>query len=114
MKRAVTLIEVLIGSLILATVFSGLLATFVAARKYVRRSNRRLVTGNLDRAVLGDLSGGVDANTWNANLGPLQTGLHPNAVNETIEGVNYLGNYTVVNSASGLYREVTVNVTYPE
>ena len=109
-KKAVSLVEILVASFILASVFAGLLASFIAVRKYVTRANSRLVGVNMARGVLGSLYPYVRADTWDsAGLNDGNTTAIPAT---TVDGGNYAGNYTVSNVSGHTYREVTINITY--
>ena len=113
-KRSVTLVEVVVSSLILALVFSSLLSSFMSARKYVGRANKRLVSVNLARQVINKLYGEVRAD-WDSR-GRLDVNLHPREVSVTIDGREYSGRYMVTtissNGADRDYRQVTVEVDY--
>jgi len=116
MRKGVTLTEVIVGTIILAIAFGGLLATFVGVRRYVRRANRRLIAADLVSQTMGDLYRAVREDTW--NTGALQAG----AVNlgaYTIDNQLYQdlaaptpNSYTVVNEAAGDFRRVTVIIHY--
>lgn len=114
-KKAFTLLEVLVGSIIIAAVFGGVIASFISIRTYIRRANKRLITVNLLRHVGDSLYGGVDAVNWDAAV--LNLGAHANAlpVNPTaIDGLNYGGSYNVTAVAGRDYRQVSIAVTYPD
>ena len=117
-KRSITLTEVIVGAIILASVFGGLLATFVAVRKYINRANKRLVSANLARMVLDDLYPEVSADTWDSD-NTEQNKLWPDAtyspVDVTIENRNYKGDYTVedMTDEGREYRKVDVSINYP-
>ena len=61
-----TLMEVVVGTLIISLVFGGLIATFLGVKRYVSRATRRVVTTNLDRQTLNSLYKDVRADTWDA------------------------------------------------
>ena len=115
MKKSVTLIETLVGALILAIVFAGLLATFIGARKYVNRANKRLVASYLVRRQLVELHQAVREDTWDS--GDLSEPQTNNFGGWLIDGVTYQGtpanNYQVASVAGKDYREVEVTVNYP-
>ena len=111
-----TLVEVIVGSLILAITFAGLLATFIGVRKYTKRANKRLIATDLVSQTLSDLYKYVDNDTWNTT-GELRTGTR--AIGSyTIDGLVYEGTSPdPVNQFSvitvGDYRRVSVTVNYP-
>ncbi|MBU1367788.1 MAG: hypothetical protein KKE55_06850 [Candidatus Omnitrophica bacterium] len=121
MKKTITFIEILTGTLILALVFSGLLASFVSVRKYTRRANKRLVSVNLARDVLNRLYSEVREDNWDVAGTPLnatpafhnltEIGFSTNT--PTVGIINYSGNYVVAPTAED-YRQVWANITYPD
>jgi type II secretory pathway pseudopilin PulG len=114
MKRAFTLTEILIGAIILAASFGGVVAAFTAAREYVSRSNRRLVAANLVRSQLDQLYNAVNGATWdNSSICPLYPGNYTVGT-VTIGGVDYNMTYNVTNVTGHQYRQVVFNVTYPQ
>ena len=70
-KKFVTLIEVIVGSVIVATIFGGLFSSFLAAREYIHHSNKRLMVVYIARSILDDLNGKVRQDTWDDVAGPL-------------------------------------------
>lgn len=122
MKKTITFIEILTGTLILALVFSGLLASFVSVRKYTRRANKRLVSVNLARDVLNRLYSEVREDNWDVAGTPLnatpafhnltEIGFSTNT--PTVGIINYSGNYAVNSLPGRDYRQVWANITYPD
>jgi len=113
LKKAVTLTEVIAGAIILAIAFGGLLATFVAVRKYVKRANKRLIAANLATQQLDDLYRAVREDTWDDPAGALRDAGGPIPLSDfDIDQQNYQGNeYTV--TTVGDYRRVSVTINYP-
>jgi Tfp pilus assembly protein PilV len=108
-----TLMEVLIGAIILAASFGGIVAAFTAARSYVSRSNKRLVAANLARSYLNQLYNDVSADIWNSTACSLYPGNY-NLGSVTIDGIDYSITYNVTNVTGYDYRQVVFNVTYPQ
>lgn len=106
---AFTLVEVVVGAVIVAATFSGLLATFVGVRRYVNRANQRLVVANLARGTLNDLYKEVRQDTWDSGV---LAGGYTGTITESVYPFNYTGNYTVSNVSGADYRQVTVNIAY--
>ena len=109
-----TLTEVIVGAIILAITFAGLLATFIAVRKYVKRANKRLIATDLVSQTMSDLYRAVREDTW--NTGTLQTGA-TNIGGYTIDSQVYQdvgspNSYTVAATGS-TYRRVNVTINYP-
>lgn len=122
-KKAFTLTEIIVGTVILALVFGGLLAAFTAARMYVLRSNRRLIAANLCRSVLERLYKEVREDEWGdgspyplaeggsgLSFGGLDPAIDTAEIGD-IEGETYTGSYDVNAVAGQDYREVMVTVT---
>ena len=112
MKKAFTLIEVLVGALILAVTFAGLIASFTGTRGYIFRSNKRLVVANLANGQLAQLYNAVREDFAGSPLNPLSSGTH-NVTPVTIDGVSYSGDYLVEEVAGKDYLKVTINMNYP-
>ncbi len=110
MRKGVTLTEVIVGAVILSVAFGGLLATFVAVRKYVNRANKRLIAVNLATHQFDNLYRAVSADTWDS--GDLQTG-STNLDSYTIDGQSYAGNSYSVSATAGDHRQVSVTINYP-
>jgi len=115
MREGVTLTEVVIGTVVLAITFAGLLATFVAVRKYVKRANKRLITTELVSGKLNDLYRYVRDDTWDTT-GDLRIGTR-NIGSYTIDNQVYQdggspNSYSSV-ATVGDYRRVSVTINYP-
>lgn len=113
MRKSASLTEVIIGAVILATVFTGLIAVVVSSRKFISRASRRLTSANLIRASISDLYYQVRNDTL--ATGALSSGVH-NISNFTIDNVVYTRNYTVNASVeSGYdYRKVDMTASFPD
>jgi len=128
MKKSLTLTEIIVGSIILALVFGSLLASFVAARTYITRANKRLVTVNYSRLGALGLTNAVRQDQWEAaSGGPLTVGVDKSlaglgtsghAIDATpgsIDNINYTGyDYDVLAVAGRDFREAQVNLSYPQ
>jgi hypothetical protein len=118
MKRTtLSLVEIVVALVIIATVFLGLLATFSSVRQYTQRANIRLTTINFTRQVLNDLYSTVRADTW-AGFAPKDTIVATGApgIDGRVYSAQYIGDPAPV-SLSGTpsdFRQVTVTVTEPE
>jgi type II secretory pathway pseudopilin PulG len=117
-KKTFTLTEIIVGSIILASIFGGLVASFVATRRYVNRANTRLISANLARSVLNGLYNEVRQDTY--DTGGLSVGTHNNVINVSIDNHQYTGDYEVSSidiNGDGTpdrdYRRVIITVNYP-
>ena len=115
-KRSFTLLELLVSAIILVMTLAGLLATFVAARRAVIRSSRRVATFNIARKTLESLYEAVDASTWDS--GALQVGsdVGNGSIALPPEYINYTWSYDVIDlsSSNHAYRQVNLIITYPD
>lgn len=117
-KKGFSLIEVLIGALIIAIALGGLLSVFVGSRKYIHQSQKRLSALNLGRDILDQLRGTVRASDWNAAT-PLAVGSHTYGKTPKLEKVDYTITYEVsnapaINNFSSGNRKVKVKIQYPQ
>lgn len=121
-KKAVTLLEVLISAIILAVSVAGILAVFISTRKFVGRSERRVVTQNILRQILEAFPKYVNESFWDNPNNPLNESSH--SLSEILNGTtpsgeiilgyaNYSGTYTVSRNPNYEYRIVTLNLSYP-
>ena len=110
LKKSVTLSEVMVGTLLALTVFTGILITFVEARRHVRRANRRINALRIADSQLTALANDVDFTTWAG--GNLTAGNHPLTVPWDFPE-NIGSTYQVNNILGGRCREVTVTINYP-
>ena len=111
-KKTFTLTEIIVGSIILASVFGGLVASFIAVCCYINKASMRLIAANLlARDVLSRLYNEVREDTY--DTGGLSIGNHNNAINITIDGSQYTGSYTVSSIQERDYRRVSIAVNYP-
>ena len=110
MRKGFTLIEVVVGSIILAVTFAGLLATFTAVRRYVKRANKRLIATRLAVTQLNELYREVKEDTWDS--GTLQPG-SINSGSYTIDKQVYPDGVVSVTEGED-YRRVSITINYPE
>lgn len=115
-KKSVSLVEIVIATVILTLVVSGLISAFLTVRHYIRRANERTVATSLsysDSRVLPFVH--IDASTWvGGDLDPTSSpvALPP----RNIDGITYDGRqYRVtqgpIDPVWG-YREVDIDVQY--
>jgi len=109
LKKSVTLTEVIAGVIILAITFAGLLATFVATRKYVKRANKRLIAANLASRQLNDLYRAVSEDTWIGGALDIPVPIPDYNIDNHI----YQSNAYTVSATPGDYRRVSVTINYP-
>jgi len=109
-KKAVTLVEVVVSSIILVSIFSGLIASFLSVRKLISRSGRRASSTSVARTMMDSMLADVNAVSWDSgNLASGDTG----SGTLTIDGQTY--NYNHTTSATAYqYRSVSLNVNFPD
>ncbi len=106
-RKGLGFIEIIAATVILAFVIVGFFATFVSVRKYMNKSNRRLVAINYMRSYLASFYNAVREDWYSNNTGALSLGNH----SLSISNPDYSGNYSVASVPWG--RRVTINVNYP-
>lgn len=110
-KKCFTLVEVLVGILIVAIVFSGLAASFISVRRYTNTALKRLVSVNLVRAYFSLLTHDVNATSWNA--GNLSNGTHDTVFpTRQIDQVNYTTSYVVDTLPGREIRRVNMTINF--
>ncbi len=130
-KKTFTLIEVVVSSVIVASVFGGLLAAFVSVRAYIRRATIRLTAYNLSRSALNGLYRHVRWDEWADPANPLfspadgtqtnnpLTNIDPGLVSPlNIDNIEYASSYDVEDFDGGgpgdrQYRQVWMHIVYP-
>ena len=114
-----TLIEILVGVVIFAITFGGLLVSFNASNIYISSSGRRLTAASFARSVLNELNNSVRADTWDDSNNPLFP-VVDKAITLPGSFSQYSGSYTVVDGddidgdGQPDYRKVTITLNYPE
>ena len=115
-KKAMTLMEILISSVIFALIVSGLVSVFVMAKGYSVHTRARTTGSQLGKFFVDPLAMEVDQEYWLNNC--VGAGICPPA-NQTIDGRLYRATYTVDNvlDAGGNplnLRRVTANIAWNE
>lgn len=122
-RKGITFVEVLVSAVILASVISGILATFVSVRRVVGKGAERLIASNLARRQLDSLYPAVRADKWDdADMtnNTLADGQHDAVADGALGtvalgGVNYVVYYNVtapVADPGAEYKEAMVNITF--
>lgn len=66
-KRAFSLIEILVASILLASIMLGLTNLFVSGKRYILHISSRMTSGELGKFFLDPLQTQVRQDTWAAN-----------------------------------------------
>lgn len=106
-KKAITLVEIIVSAMLLASALAGIVATFVSTRRMVGRGTERVTAANLAREKLNGLYAAVRADEWNAatndyiNANDLNEGV-TNTDNIVVDNITYSVSYDVQNSAMAI------------
>lgn len=63
-KRALTLVEIIVSTVILALTMAGIASLFIGGKKYVLHSRSRMAGGELGRLFLDPLQNDVSQQDW--------------------------------------------------
>lgn len=115
-KKALTLLEILISTLILAITIAGLANLYISGQKWLLHARSRMTGVELGKYFLEPLQMDVRQDTWNTNC--LGAGNCPNQTISISEGPNVSRNYTAsynvsLNSPIANLTKVKVNITWP-
>lgn len=116
MKKAVTLVEIIVSAILLASVLAGIVATFVSTRRMVGKGAERVTAANAARQALDRLYPAVRADHMNIATqeyhvdDPLETGSH-DVTPASAAGTVYDVDYEVSSEATGTYDYKVVDVT---
>lgn len=110
-KKGLTLIEILISTLILSLVMTGLANIFLAGKRHVLHSRSRMAGGELGRYFLDRLQMDVRQDQWGDNC--LSGGAGCPAA-QTINNIQYNPAYNISDVSGTTLRKVKVNITWDE
>jgi type II secretory pathway pseudopilin PulG len=127
-KRAVTLLEIVVATVIFASVMAGLMNIFVAAKRYIIHARSRMTGGELGKVFLTPLQMSVRQDTWDDSNNPLATGTRycdsnathpqqpycPYASNRTFDRVVYDSQYEISDIANTTLRKVVLRLNWNE
>lgn len=117
-KRAtgLTLLEILISLMILATVLVGLANLFTVSRRYTQHSRSRMTATEVGKYLLSPLQNEVREDTFDST-GKLVEG---NSTGEavTLDGISYNSTFNITNvsglPSGGTLRKVNVTISWNE
>lgn len=118
-RKSLTLVEIVVAMLILAFCATGILASFIAARKLTARSKRKLAAINYCRQQAEALKTAVRQDTYDTGLLGCPGGFPCNygPFNVDLSGIPGTLTYTVANiavDATTNMRRVVINVNWNE
>jgi len=110
-KKALSLLEIIISTLILALVITGLINVLVAAKGFIQHTRYRVGAGEIGKEFVDPLQGYVREDTWGSNyLGNAEN--PPQASDPT--GF-YTADYEIsVPSSNPEMRKVTVTLNWTD
>lgn len=108
-KKALTLVEILVATVILALVVTGLANVFVSGKRYIKQSRLRMAGGEIGKKFLDPLQSYVRQDTWSTN--PLGLENIPPAVEGSSPATTYTATYSV--SPLGNIKKVKVTISLP-
>ncbi len=113
-RKAVTLIEIIVATVVLALVITGLAQVFMSGRRFIIHARSRMVGAELGRYFIDPLHMDVNQANWaNTCLGGSSSAC-PGA--KTIDGITYTPGYTVDNATAGAdpIRRLRVTINWNE
>ena len=115
MKKGVTLLEVIVSIVILATMMLGLVNIFLSSKRYLLHARARMTSGELDRAFVDTLHMDVRQDTWNDLYNnSLTAPRNYTGASQIINNINYTPHYNITNVTGASLRRVLVNITWNE
>ncbi|MCM8780688.1 MAG: hypothetical protein NC908_02035 [Candidatus Omnitrophica bacterium] len=97
-KKAVTLVEILISSVLLTLIILGASSLMLSGRRNILHWRRRITAGEIGKYFLAPLQLQVRqdqwGNNWLSNVGVYSTSV-------SIGGFNYTGNYNITTVSTG-------------
>lgn len=117
-KKGLTLLEILISTLILALVMTGMVNLFISGKKWILHARSRMTGGELGKSFLDPLQMQVRQDQWGNNC--LSTGTQANCPDQAAgkaQGLDrdYTAHYTVTpNSPVTNLNKVKVAISWTE
>ena len=113
-QDAFTLLEVLVSTVILAVVISGIANIFLSGKRYILHSNARMTGGELGRFFLDPLQMDVRQDQWGVSGSNCLNGGSCSGF-EIINSIKYTPAYTITkDSPIANLNKVKVNITWDE
>jgi hypothetical protein len=113
-KKAVTLTEIVVATIILASTFAGVFASFLSVRKLIARSEKRLTGTSFVRYFMNNFMTDVNGVNWLAGTGNLASGASASYPTQTVGGTPYNCQFLTSAVGANQYRRVDITVTYPD
>ncbi len=107
-----TLVEVIVALMVILVAATGVLASFIAAKRYTVRANHRIIAMNLARQKLEILRAHMRQDTWDS--GNLSVGSYSESLSSESRLINGTRGYQVQAVSDKEYRRVIMNITWDE
>ncbi len=113
-KRGLSLLEIVVASVILAVVMTGLAGVFVGGKRWVLHFRSRSTAAELVKKFLDFLPGQVRQDQWSTN--ELGKRAIANRTNGTSDGLdrNYMANYTASDAPIANLTKVKTEIKWTE
>jgi prepilin-type N-terminal cleavage/methylation domain-containing protein len=113
-QKALTLMEIIVATVILAIVVAVLTGTFVLGKRYISHSRSRMSAAELAKFVLDPLAMEIREDTWNTAANNLSVQSLPRSYAQEAGGVSYTLSYNVSDLPNTALRKVVLNLTWSE
>lgn len=110
-KKALSLLEIIISTVILALVVTGLINVFVAGKGFIRHSRYRMSAVEMGKKFIDPLQAHVRQDTWSAGNNPLANN---SLANSTIGDYTASYDITDLNPPDNTLKKVKVTVSWNE
>lgn len=113
-KKAVTLIEIIVATVVLALVITGLAQVFMSGRRFILHARSRMVGAELGRYFIDPLHMDVNQINWSTSCLGGNSAACPGS--KTIDGITYIPGYSTQDATAGSdpLRRVTVTINWNE
>ncbi len=112
-KRALSLLEIIISTVILSLVITGLVNVFVAGKQYIQHSRLRMGGGEIGKLFLDPLQAYIRQDTWNGSCFGNDKAI-ANCPNVPTVSSPYTAAYVINDlGADADIKKVKVTVTWP-
>lgn len=113
-KKAVTLLEILISSIILAITIGGLVSVFLTGKQFTAHTRSRMAGGELGKAFLDPLQMDVRADKWSEKCLGGNSSACPTQLHDSSQDITYHSNYTISPVAGTDLRRVKLDINWNE
>ena len=115
-RKGLTILEIIIATLIMAIITTGLANIFIAAKRHILHARSRMAGGELGKYFIDPLQMEVREDTWNQTSdNNLSLGSRV-GLNQIINDIEYEPTYSVTENISNLpnLRKVKVDIAWNE